>query len=153
MAALDLKVPPVVVVLAAGAAMTALAWGVPGAAVAVPARYAIGAALAAAGSAVCAAGVSAFRRARTTVNPMTPGAAAALVDTGVYAHTRNPMYLGFAVLLGGWAVALANAASLGVLPLFVLYLDRFQVGPEERALAARFGPAFASYAARVRRWL
>jgi protein-S-isoprenylcysteine O-methyltransferase Ste14 len=153
MSALDLKVPPVALVLGTGALMAALAWGLPIAAIGVPARLPVAVALALAGLGVCGAGVASFRRARTTVNPMTPEASSALVETDVYAYTRNPMYLGFALVLAGLGVALANAASLAVVPLCVLYLDRYQIAPEERALGARFGPAFASYAARVRRWL
>lgn len=153
MSALDLKVPPVALALATAAAMAALAWSVPAGAIAFPWHLPAGVALALAGLGLCAAGVASFRRARTTVNPMTPDASSALVETGVYAHTRNPMYLGFAIVLAGLAVALANAASLAMVPLFALYLDRYQIVPEERALTARFGPAFAAYAARVRRWL
>lgn len=137
--------------LATGAAMAALAWALPRASLAIPARVPVGVALALAGLAICGAGVASFRRAGTTVNPMTPEASSALVETGIYAYTRNPMYLGFATLLAGWAVALSNGASLALLPLFVLYLDRYQIRPEERALAPLFGDAFAAYANRVRR--
>ena len=63
------------------------------------------------------------------------------------------MYLGFLVALIGMAVWLASPAALLVLPLFVLYLNRFQIVPEERALAARFGASFEEYRRRVRRWL
>lgn len=150
---LELKVPPVLVVLATGGVMAVLAWLVPAASLAIPARLAVGAALAIAGCALCGVGVRSFRRARTTVNPMTPDAASSLVDGGVYAYTRNPMYLGFALLVAGWGVVLANAVSLALVPGFVLYLDRFQIAPEERALSARFGPAFEAYASRVRRWI
>jgi protein-S-isoprenylcysteine O-methyltransferase Ste14 len=153
MSALALKVPPVALVLGTGALMAALAWGLPIAAIGVPARLPVAIALALAGLGLSGAGVASFRRARTTVNPLTPAAASALVETGVYAYTRNPMYLGFALLLAGLGVALANAASLAMVPLCVLYLDRHQIAPEEKALDARFGPAFVSYAARVRRWL
>lgn len=153
MSSLDLKVPPVALAIATGAGMALVAWTVPGASLTVPARLPIAVALALAGLAICGAGVVSFRRAGTTVNPMTPEASSALVETGIYAYTRNPMYLGFALLLAGWAVVLANGASLALLPLFVLYLDRFQIRPEERALAPRFGAAFTSYASRVGRWL
>jgi protein-S-isoprenylcysteine O-methyltransferase Ste14 len=153
MSALDLKIPPVALLFGTGAAMAALAWALPGAALSIPARPAIGGALALAGLGICGAGVVSFRRAGTTVNPMTPEASSALVETGIYAYTRNPMYLAFATLLAGWAVGLANGASLALLPLFVFYIDLYQIRPEERALAAHFGAAFASYAGRVGRWL
>jgi protein-S-isoprenylcysteine O-methyltransferase Ste14 len=84
---------------------------------------------------------------------MKPDAASSLVADGVYRWTRNPMYLGFLIALAGWAAYLANVASALVLPLFVLYMNRFQIVPEERALAARFGPQFEDYRRSVRRWL
>lgn len=84
---------------------------------------------------------------------MTPGGASSLVQGGIYRFTRNPMYLGFLLVLGGWAVLLANGLAF-VGPLaFVAYLNRFQIGPEERALAGLFGPEYAKYRARVRRWV
>lgn len=105
------------------------------------------------GLVVCLAGVLSFRRARTTVNPLKPESASALVNSGIYRYTRNPMYLGFAMMLLAWALFLAwPAAGLGVVA-FVLYLNRFQIGPEERALDRLFGEDFARYCAQVRRWI
>lgn len=98
-------------------------------------------------------GVRAFRVSRTTVNPLKPDQASALVTGGVYRVTRNPMYVGMAFVLLGWAVFLSAAwPFLGPL-LFVLYITRFQIQPEERALARLFDGQFARYRARVRRWL
>lgn len=106
-----------------------------------------------AGVACCLAGVLSFRRARTTVNPLKPETASALVRSGVYRYTRNPMYLGFATVLVAWAILLAwPPALLGVLG-FVVYMNLFQIGPEERALARRFGGEFAQYCNGVRRWV
>ena len=94
-----------------------------------------------------------FRRAKTTVNPLSPEQASALVTGGIYRWTRNPMYLGMLLLLVGWACILSNWAALAILPLFVIYLNRFQIAPEERALRARFGDEFDNYCRKVRRWL
>ena len=94
-----------------------------------------------------------FRRAKTTVNPLRPDQASALVTGGIYRWTRNPMYLGMLLLLIGWACILSNGAALAILPLFVIYMNRFQIGPEERALRARFGAEFDNYCRNVRRWL
>jgi protein-S-isoprenylcysteine O-methyltransferase Ste14 len=110
-------------------------------------------ALAAAGVAIALAGVAEFRRSRTTVHPQHPEKASAVVTRGVYRWTRNPMYLGLLLALAGWSIFLANLAALAGLPLFVAYMNRFQIGPEERALSAKFGPAYASYLVSVRRWL
>ena len=103
--------------------------------------------------AIGAAGMLSFRRARTTINPTTPDAASSLVVTGIYRFTRNPMYLGFFLLLTGWAIYLANIPAFAGPVLFVLYINRFQIAPEERALAAKFGTAFDDYRRRTRRWI
>lgn len=104
---------------------------------------------------VCVAllGVASFRRARTTVNPLKPEKASALVMSGIYRYTRNPMYLGLLLALLGWAFFLSNALAFLSLPAFILYMNRFQIAPEERVLAARFGQEFAAYLSKVRRWL
>ena len=80
-------------------------------------------------------------------------AASSLVATGVFRFTRNPMYLGLFLVLAGWAAHLANAAALAGPLLFALYVTRFQILPEERALATKFGPEFDAYKLRTRRWI
>jgi protein-S-isoprenylcysteine O-methyltransferase Ste14 len=94
-----------------------------------------------------------FWRAHTTVNPMKPSSASFLVTSGIYGFTRNPMYLGLLFVLAGWALYLGNALTFLFLPAFVLYMNRFQIEPEERALTALFGQAFVAYTSRVRRWI
>jgi len=94
-----------------------------------------------------------FHRAKTTVNPLAPEKASALVVRGIYRWTRNPMYLAMLLVLIAWACIVANVAALVILPLFVAYLNRFQIVPEERALQARFGGEFEQYKRTVRRWL
>ena len=98
------------------------------------------------------AGVIAFRRSRTTVNPLHPEQATALVTRGVYRLSRNPMYAGMLLLLLAWATRLSNTAALAGPLLFALYITRFQIIPEERALTALFGEKYAAYRAKVRRW-
>ena len=95
----------------------------------------------------------AFQRARTTVNPLRPSASSALVTHGVYRYTRNPMYLGQATVLAGAMLYLQNLTALLAVPLFVLYITRLQIVPEERVLSARFPEAYALFRQRVRRWL
>lgn len=153
MRSLELKIPPVALALLIAAAMWTVSLVTPP--IGFPPAVCAGAALvlALAGASVSVAGVLAFRRARTTVNPTKPAATSALVSGGIYRVTRNPMYLGFLLVLLGWAVFLSNALSfLGALA-FVPYMNRFQIGPEEKALSAMFGAEFAAYQARVRRWL
>jgi protein-S-isoprenylcysteine O-methyltransferase Ste14 len=151
--ALELKIPPVVVVLLAGAAMWLVASALPTLAFLFPYKQAVAVALMAAGGVVAALGVVSFRRARTTVDPTKPQAASSLVTTGIYRFTRNPMYLGFLLVLAGVAALLANAAALVLLPVFVVYMNLFQIKPEERALSATFGLDFTTYTKRVRRWM
>jgi protein-S-isoprenylcysteine O-methyltransferase Ste14 len=153
LAALELKVPPVVVAAACAGAMWFAGSRLPSLGLPVPARAAFGALLAVAGAAVAIAGVAAFRRRGTTVDPTRPEAASALVSEGVYRWTRNPMYLGLAVALAGWAWWLANAAAMALVAGFVAWIDRLQIVPEERALRRKFGAGFDRYAARVSRWI
>lgn len=109
--------------------------------------------LAVLGGAVALAGVHAVGRQRTTVNPLAPYRARVLVTDGIYRFTRNPMYLGMLLILAAWAVWLGNMLSGLILPLSMWVLTLLQIWPEERILRQRFGPAYADYAARVRRWL
>lgn len=150
---LDLKIPPVIVGLVTAGLMWLVAWAMPGYGFDIPQRQLVAQVFAAAGFVVAAWGVVAFRRAGTTVNPMKPESSSSLVVTGIYAFTRNPMYLGALLILLAWAIDLTHPAAFLVLPLFVLYTNRFQIQPEERALASRFGSAFTAYASRVRRWI
>lgn len=150
---LELKVPPPAVALLLAIAMWLVTFVSSALSFALPARLAIALALAALGGAISAAGIVSFRRARTTVNPTRPDTASALVSTGIYRLTRNPMYLGLFLVLAGWAIYLTNAVAFAGPLLFALYIDRFQIVPEERALAAKFGTAFDNYRRRTRRWI
>ena len=94
-----------------------------------------------------------FRRARTTVNPFAPERTVNIVSSGIYRLSRNPMYLGMACILTGWAVWLWQVqAVLGVV-LFVAWITRFQIIPEERVLTQKFDTEYRQYRQRVRRWV
>jgi len=133
--------------------MLGVAWALPSLGFELPYRVPIAVATGAIGILIDLAGLFQFLRAKTTINPLRPKNASALVTGGIYRWTRNPMYLGMATLLLAWGVWLANAGALAVISLFVAYLNRFQIAPEEGALQDRFGDEFAAYRARVRRWL
>lgn len=152
---MELKIPPLVVVLVAAGLMLLMRWLTPTLAVSLDLDVRMWAALPvlAAGVTVAIAGVLQFRRSRTTVNPMTPERTSALVSNGIYRYTRNPMYVGMLLALLAFAIVLASPASLLMLPAFVVYMNRFQIMPEERQLARHFGAEFQAYRARVRRWL
>ena len=109
--------------------------------------------LAGAGLAFAVPAIVAFRRARTTTNPLRIEAASALVTSGVFALSRNPMYVGLAAIVCAIALLVGTPwAALGPV-LFVAYITRFQIVPEERLLAARFGTPYRDWCRRVRRWL
>jgi protein-S-isoprenylcysteine O-methyltransferase Ste14 len=150
---LELKVPPLAVVLFTAGLMWLVSWAVPAFQFVFPARNFFAVSFAAAGAVTIALGVASFRRAGTTFNPMKPESSFSLVHSGVYKLTRNPMYLGFLLVLVGWAIFLSNALAFLLLPVFIFYMNRFQIEPEERALTSRFGKEFVAYKSRVRRWL
>jgi protein-S-isoprenylcysteine O-methyltransferase Ste14 len=98
-------------------------------------------------------GVLAFRRSSTTVDPRFPEQASRIVSSGIYRYTRNPMYLGMLVVLIAWMALLSNVGTVVMPVLFVLYITRWQIVPEERALAQKFGAEYEVYRRAVRRWL
>ena len=153
MQALELKIPPVVLLAIFGLAMWLLAQQVPALAVPMSWRLLLAGIFAIAGIAIAMSGVLAFRRANTTVDPRVPQQSSSLVIRGIYRYSRNPMYVGFLLLLIAWAFYLSSAAALALLPLFVLYMNRFQIAPEERFLLQKFGAEYQAYLTRVRRWL
>jgi protein-S-isoprenylcysteine O-methyltransferase Ste14 len=153
MRALELKFPPVAQFVAAAALMWLLALLAPFAGLPIPARLLLASLVLLAAGLVGLASVRTFARAGTTVNPLRPESASQLVAHGIYRYSRNPMYLALLLALLAWGVLLANALALAVIPGFVVAMNRLQIEPEERALAAIFGQDFEGYRRRVRRWL
>lgn len=111
----------------------------------------LGAAPLAAGLVLAVAGVGAFRRAGTTVIPFAPSAA--LVTTGVYRFTRNPMYLGLTLILAGSAWLCGSLGAFLPLPFLVWILQGGYIRAEERVLEQCFGADYLRYRSSVRRWL
>lgn len=105
------------------------------------------------GSIVSILGVWEFRKQKTTVNPMSPQESSSLVIRGIYNFTRNPMYLGFLLWLLSFGVFLRNPISLIAIILFVIYINIFQIIPEEHILEEKFGKEYLKYMKNVRRWL
>lgn len=98
-------------------------------------------------------GLISFRRAQTTVDPMKPEAASSLVRSGVYRFSRNPMYVGLVLLLLALLIFLTSPLSIIGIIGFVLYINEFQIKPEEQALMKKFGRKFTEYQSKVRRWI
>jgi protein-S-isoprenylcysteine O-methyltransferase Ste14 len=153
MNALELKIPPPLIALF----LAILMWLTPALAgsVAIPTSLRIGVALVLCclGLGIGMSGFGAFRRARTTVNPIKASSASTLVRSGIFRFTRNPMYLGLLLVLFAWAVFLSNPLTLLFPPVYVLYINRFQIIPEERVLVSLFGANYSAYKEDVRRWL
>jgi protein-S-isoprenylcysteine O-methyltransferase Ste14 len=151
---LELKIPPVAVLLLTVMLQWVLASTMPALAIFdFSLRTPVALALLLLGLGIAVSGVVSFRRSKTTVSPTNPGGASAMVHTGPYRFSRNPMYLGMLLGLGAVALHFKSGVSLATLPLFVAYLSRFQIVPEERFLAAKFGPIYEAYRQRVRRWV
>ncbi|MDP7038142.1 MAG: isoprenylcysteine carboxylmethyltransferase family protein [Myxococcota bacterium] len=94
-----------------------------------------------------------FKKASTTVNPLKPQNSSTLVQSGLYAFSRDPMYLGLSLGLFGWSLYLSAPLSLLGIAGFMFAITRLQIIPEERALEERFGEEFSAYQTKVRRWL
>ena len=153
METLENRLPPPLVALIAAVIMWAVARSTPAIAIGDTVRVVITATLTALGGVSAVLGFRAFGRAKTTVNPIKIHETSALVTTGIYRYTRNPMYLGLALLLMGWGVYLSAPWAFLVPIAFVLFITRFQIIPEERILRAKFGTAYTSYLQRAGRWL
>lgn len=150
---LELKIPPAVLALLFAFAVWLVAKMAPWAVVQIPGKEWVALALWMAGLVLISAGIIAFISAKTTANPFTPESSTSLVTRGVYRLTRNPMYTGFLLMLAAWMVFLDNLLPVLLLPVFVLYMNRFQIIPEEKVLLSKFGEEYAGYLKSVRRWI
>ena len=150
---LELKIPPPLAAALMGLAMWAAGRAMPAVNIDATVRLPIALLCALFGVTVAVSGFSAFRRAGTTVSPTNPDGASAVVTGGIFRYTRNPMYLGLTSVLTGWAVWLSVPWLLLGPIVFVLFITRFQILPEERVMSSNFGRDYDDYRKRVRRWL
>lgn len=150
---LELRMPPLVLVFLVGALIWLTSTVFPATRVAIPLAQQLATALAACGIVVAILGVAAFRRANTTVDPRVPEQSAQVVRTGIYKLSRNPMYVGFFLVLLAWSICLQQLLAAPLLAAFVAYLTRYQIIPEERFLKEKFGVEYVDYCRKVRRWL
>lgn len=153
MSSLELKIPPVVVTLICGiliwilnqlVAIESLVFYAP--------WWGYGLFLIA-GIAIVILGVAEFGKHATTTHPRQPEKATALVRSGIYSISRNPMYLGLLLILLACVIYSGNLATLVMLPLFTWYMSRFQIIPEERIMLQKFGADYREYQSKVRRWI
>ena len=153
MKGLELKIPPVAVFLLCGIGMWLLESLLPELRLNLPGSRLVAGFVACVGRAVAVSGVLAFRAAKTTVDPRYPEKSSSVVTRGIYRRSRNPMYLGLLLVLLGWAIFLRHVLPFAVLPLFVYYMNQFQIIPEERAMQASFGDKYSAYQDQVGRWI
>lgn len=118
-----------------------------------PLRMHVGVTLSQLSAVIALAAVFGLWRARTTIDPLHPARASALVTGGVFRFTRNPLYLSLLLLLVAYATRIDSWAVWAAPLVFLAYVTRFQIIPEERVLQRKFGDAFATYCAGTRRWL
>jgi protein-S-isoprenylcysteine O-methyltransferase Ste14 len=116
-----------------------------------PATRLIGVLLAAAGIAIGVLGILHFRQIGTAIDPT--GRATTLADSGIYAWTRNPMYLGATLAFLGAGLAWPSTWLVLVTPLMAIGLQKLAIEREEAYLTRRFGDVYRLYTTRVRRWL
>ncbi|MFN0302185.1 MAG: methyltransferase family protein [Burkholderiales bacterium] len=153
MKALELKVPPPAVAILMAGAMWGISLVTPLFEVPTIVRIAAAATIAVAGIGSSVAAIVSFRQVGTTINPMKPETTSLLVSEGIYGVSRNPMTIGLLFVLIAWAVFLNAAWALLGPVAFVLYMNEFQIIPEERVLSVKFGDRYLAYKAAVRRWL
>jgi len=150
---LELLIPPPLVMLIIGLIMWLVSEIFPTLTVAWLHSVVAAVAIALLGIAVSLTGIATFRRARTTIDPKNPAEASSLINSGIYRYSRNPMYLGVLLVLVGWVFYLGNLLSILGIFIFIAYVTRFQIIPEERLLEEKFQAKFLSYKNNVRRWL
>jgi protein-S-isoprenylcysteine O-methyltransferase Ste14 len=144
------RLPPPVIALGAALTQRAMTREAPPSP---RARSLAAAAVATASIALAGSAAGQFRRQGTTVDPIDPSRASALVTSGPNGLTRNPMYVGMAGLLVAHALRRGSLLTLLPVAAFTAYIDRVQIAAEERALAERFGSEYDAYRRRVPRWL
>ena len=105
------------------------------------------------GLAVLIFAVRLFRKDKTTVNPLSPEQATKLVTDGIFKYSRNPMYLGMALILCSLAVIFNLIGGIILIALFCFYITKFQIIPEERAMSNLFAQDFDQYKQVTRRWI
>lgn len=153
MRTLELAIPPPLVMLAVGLLMWLLSFTFPALEIASISSLWGAVVIGLVGFGIGTAGIVSFKRVKTTSDPRKPADASVLVTSGIYRLTRNPMYLGVLLILIGWGLFLGNVLALICAFIFVPYINRYQIQPEEELLQNKFGAAFRAYKAEVRRWI
>jgi len=150
---LKLKIPPVIVFLICIGLMWVIHQIIPNQSLLFESKKFIVIGLMILGGSIGVLGVIEFARRSTTVNPHKPENTKAFVQSGAYSVSRNPMYLGLLIVLLSPVFYWGNLVTLIFLPLFVWYMNEFQIKPEEEMMMQKFGDEFLEYKKKVRRWV
>ncbi|MCO4780974.1 MAG: isoprenylcysteine carboxylmethyltransferase family protein [Candidatus Cloacimonetes bacterium] len=150
---LELKIPPVIVVLVAMVLTYSLRVVDPSGVLPLPFGKEIFLISISLGILVALMGVYSFRKNSTTVNPLNPSQSSTLVCGGIYQLTRNPMYLGMAFIVVGFAWYSGHYMGFIISVLFKMYMSKYQIKPEEAILSKIFHEDYKEYCEKVRRWL
>lgn len=153
MKVLENKIPPPLVAIIMAACMWGLSQFTNNLLLSITVKYTLAFAFVSIGVFFALAGAISFRLAKTTVNPLKPDTASSLVTSGIYQFSRNPMYVGFVAFLFAWTSFLGSVWGIVFIALYIAYIQRFQITPEERALAKIFNGEFEAYKRKVRPWL
>tara|TARA_B100001027_G_scaffold153176_1_gene107547 strand:- start:176 stop:631 length:456 start_codon:yes stop_codon:yes gene_type:complete len=94
-----------------------------------------------------------FIKIKTTVDPTRPHKTSNLVISGIYKITRNPMYLGMLFLIMAYTIYTNNVVGSITIPIFIFYINKFQIEPEEIEMRKKFGESFENYCKKVNRWI
>lgn len=149
---MKLKIPPVVVFLVFGALMYALQKLLPVGYFDFFGRRYLMYGLVVIASSIGLISVLQFIKSKTTVSPVKPDEASKLVTNGLYQFSRNPMYLSMLLLLLALGLYFGNAFNILIAAGFVMYMNKFQIIPEEEVLLNLFGKEYKHYCALTRRW-
>ena len=156
MAALELKIPPAILLIFAmiGVYYSPVLFPfIPNYLLYPEVRSIASGVLLALGAATAILGVVTFKMARTTTNPVSIGNVSSLVTHGIYRFTRNPMYLGMLFIIVSFLVKFGHSAGLIFVIAFIVYMNIFQIRPEERMLTQMFGDQYKDYLRHTRSWL
>ncbi|MDZ7680801.1 MAG: isoprenylcysteine carboxylmethyltransferase family protein [Fodinibius sp.] len=150
---MKLTLPPALVAAIVAGLMRLVALYIPFGRLILPGAYGVGGLLFFAAVVTGMGGLIQFYRNGTTIDPHKPGKASSLVTSGIYGYSRNPMYLALFFLLIAYASILQNVLNMAFFPLFVWYMNRYQIIPEEEVMEEKFGDAYVKYKSKVRRWI
>ncbi len=148
---LNLKIPPPLLLLISGCTVWFLRQY---SALPIPfgIRAVLGGAFIGAGLSLDLMGLLHLQKQKTTLNPLNPNKTVEIVKEGIYSKTRNPMYMGMVLVLLGFCLITKSSFGFLVIPVFIKYLETFQIEPEETILREKFGADYDEYCKKVRRW-